>query len=338
MRVTSTCDSINSFFISNAPGVQQSPDICFGSGYYFAVWVDSRNSYNEIYGARISTAGSVIDPNGIQIGTGTQPYFYYPSVVYNGTNYFVVWSCPSFTPYKIMGRFVNPNGSYGSNIIDVLTLSQSAYITRIAWSGINYLLCWIEYQPVGYTYTIKGCILSASGNPLGSPFTIADTVDYSSLAVKYSGVNYLVTFSKIVGSYNQICGRFYSTTGTPLGPYFNISNINYNCYNCDHDLGANNKFLTVWQEYRTDYDIYGNLDVSVGIEEDEQKGKGILIKSFIVSNAFRIDSSVSGAIYDPAGKFLGRLKNGYFDFSNYSSGVYLLIVEDGYLYKIIKVK
>ncbi|MEO0128586.1 MAG: hypothetical protein ABIL44_12675 [candidate division WOR-3 bacterium] len=338
MRVTSTCDSINSFFISNAPGVQQSPDVCFGGGYYFAVWIDRRNSYNEVYGARVSTTGTVLEPNGIQIGTDAQPYFYYPSVAYNGTNYFVIWSSPSFSPYKIMGRFINTNGSYGSNIFDVLTLSQSAYTTRIAWSGSNYLLCWIEYQPVGYTYTVKGCMLSSSGTPIGSIFTIADTVDYSSLAVRHSGVNYLVTFSKIVGSYNQICGRFYSTSGTPLGPYFNISNINYNCYNCDHYLGANNKFLTVWQEYRTDYDIYGNLDVSVGIEENDQKLQNHTLTSYIVGNELRVDKTICGAIYDATGKFIGNVKNGYFDFTCYSSGIYILRTVDNQICKIVKLK
>ncbi len=319
------------------------PDICFGGGYYFAVWTDNRNSNYEIYGARVTPAGNVLDPNGILIGYGDQTYYYYYSaVVYNNTNYFVVASVTNPTPYRIIGRFINPNGSYGSDTMSIFSSAQAIYRVRIAFSGSNYLLTWIEYQPVGYTYVARGQILSTSGTPVGSPFTIADSVDYSSLAVRYSGFNYLVTFSKSLtsGGNPQICGRFYSTTGTPISGVFNISNNSFAGYNPDMYPGGNNKFLTVWSEYHTDYDIYGNLDVSVGIEDQSVpavKHKAHL-PTIITDRIVFPDRAAAGEVFDAAGRLVGWMTQGVFDFSDFNAGVYVIRTADRQNYRFIKIK
>jgi hypothetical protein len=49
---------------------QIDPTAIYAFGQYYAFWVDHRGTPNAIYGARVSTNGTVIDPDGIEIVTG----------------------------------------------------------------------------------------------------------------------------------------------------------------------------------------------------------------------------------------------------------------------------
>jgi hypothetical protein len=55
-----------SFPISSAPGDEDSPAVAFNGGYLVA-WTDKRNASQDIYGARVTNAGSVKDMDGFAI-------------------------------------------------------------------------------------------------------------------------------------------------------------------------------------------------------------------------------------------------------------------------------
>ncbi|MGQ9465780.1 MAG: hypothetical protein ACUVQ4_08800, partial [bacterium] len=76
----------------SSPYNQQSSDITFDSINFLVVWEDNRALTNyDIYGCRVSTSGSVLEPNGILI-SGTTNIQENPSVVgFDHTNFFVVW-------------------------------------------------------------------------------------------------------------------------------------------------------------------------------------------------------------------------------------------------------
>jgi hypothetical protein len=57
----------------------EKPDVAFDGTNYFAVWEDYRSSDSDIYGARVSSAGSVLDPSGIQL-THASTYELSPTV------------------------------------------------------------------------------------------------------------------------------------------------------------------------------------------------------------------------------------------------------------------
>jgi hypothetical protein len=340
VRVTPSCDTINSFYISFYSGTQWSPDIAYGGGYYLAVWSDTRSSYYTIYGARVTTSGTVLEPNGLLIGYGASPYYYYPSVVYNGTNYFVIWSTGN-SPYRIMGRFVNTNGTFGSDTLRLLNCSNYVYRTRMAHDGANYLVTWIEYSSVTYNYSARGQMISGTGTPIGSVFTIADTVNYSTLSVRFAAGSYLAIFTKSIGSVDQICGRYINTAGQPVGGVFNITNSSYSSYYGDLFFGADNRFLNAWAEYRgSNYDIYANLDVVIGV--DEVRPAGItkeMLRSTIITRALEFtDRSIAGTVYDATGRKVVRFNNGYCDCTGLNSGVYIIKTDDQKQYRVIKVK
>src|SRR5688572_15848627 len=75
------------------PDDQEEPSIAAHGNGYFVVWADKRNyssSEYDIYGARISSSGELLDPGGIPICTdpGRQTS---PRVAFDGERYLVVW-------------------------------------------------------------------------------------------------------------------------------------------------------------------------------------------------------------------------------------------------------
>ncbi len=100
-------------------GFQRTPSVCFGDTNFLVVWTDERPG--NIYGARVSQTGVVLDPGGIRIAlTGSGNF---PSVSFDGNNYLVVW----FGENKVRGARVNQGGV----VLDTVPINiASNYATR----------------------------------------------------------------------------------------------------------------------------------------------------------------------------------------------------------------
>ncbi len=237
-----------------------SPEVAYGAGNYLVVWSDNRESgTNIIYAARVTVAGKVIDKDGILVGVSKSSYQNYPSVIFDGSKFFVVWATQN--PNAIYGRFFYNNGALGDTI-RICALNKSATGLRIAYDQTNFFIVWNEYLTA---YLIKGQIVSKEGLAVSKLFTIADSVPYSSIGLCFDGENYLVTWNN-----KQIWGRKYSRTGKPIGASFKISkSTNQQAY-CDIGVGSDKHCLIVWAEtINSTTDIYGNLDLVI----KESKGK-----------------------------------------------------------------
>lgn len=343
VRVTPSADSINSVVISAATGVQFQAAAVYGGGYHMVVWTDLRGgSYYRIYGSRVSTAGTVLDPSGIAIGPSTATYQYYPSVGYNGTRYFVVWGYQS-SPYAVTGRFVNTNGTLYGDTIRIAASSSYVYGTRIAYDGANFMVMYVDYG-TGSNCQLKGIrVAGATGAPLGSPFVIADSIYYyESMGLVFANSRYLAVFCKRIGSYYQMMGRYYATDGTPIGAAFNITNNAYNCYYGDVAAGASGRYFNLWTEYRSTYDIYGNVDVSIGIEESAPAAAlPSPLRSTIVRDAIELKGTASTemTVYDASGRCVGKSATSRFDVKSLEAGVYFVrLAGKDVQHKVIKVK
>lgn len=72
---------------------QENPRVAFGGGNYLVVWQDLRNGKDfDIYAARVTPEGKVLDPGGFPICTTTGTSQVYPSVTHDGKSFIVVWS------------------------------------------------------------------------------------------------------------------------------------------------------------------------------------------------------------------------------------------------------
>ena len=80
------------FAISTATNNQDGPDVSFDGTNFFVVWMDNRNhqSEDDVYGARVASDGTVLDPGGIPIATDTD-YQQVPDVIFDRNQYIVTW-------------------------------------------------------------------------------------------------------------------------------------------------------------------------------------------------------------------------------------------------------
>ncbi len=78
------------FTICTAADNQDMPSAIYQNNQYYVFWKDDRASpLFALYGARVSTGGSVIDPNGKLLYRDS--VFSRGSVAYDGTNFLVVF-------------------------------------------------------------------------------------------------------------------------------------------------------------------------------------------------------------------------------------------------------
>ncbi|UCG93013.1 MAG: hypothetical protein JSV97_04725 [candidate division WOR-3 bacterium] len=81
------------FPICTAADAQYSPCAIYANDQYYVFWVDYRyysiDSSQSLFGARVSTSGTVLDPDGNLLYNNRVGYV--PAVAYDGTNFLVVF-------------------------------------------------------------------------------------------------------------------------------------------------------------------------------------------------------------------------------------------------------
>jgi hypothetical protein len=60
------------FTVCNAPGDQSGASVTYDGTYFVVVWLDERNGGRELYGARVTAGGELIDQGGFPVATGTE--------------------------------------------------------------------------------------------------------------------------------------------------------------------------------------------------------------------------------------------------------------------------
>ncbi len=213
---------------------QSSPSIAFDGTNYFVVWEDYRRSpYSDIYGARVSTRGKVIDPFGIAIslGNGFQKD---PFVAFDGTNYFVVWSDHRYGCYDIYGARVTKTGIVldpdGIVIAKHGVMGGSATNLehpKVAFGSENYLVVWEEMgftsssPPWSVSFLIYGIRVTPTGVVLDEkkciPMSMAQG-DQKSPFVAFAGKNFLVVWENRLNNSSHIYGARVTPTGAILDP------------------------------------------------------------------------------------------------------------------------
>lgn len=216
--------------ISTSTGSQQYPAVAFdNNSTYLVVWQDDRSGTNDIYGARVSASGNVLDPPGIAISTATGRQRF-PSVAFDGTNFLVVWGDErgGSSTDDIYGTLVEPDDGNvvtpsGNVIADDANWQDNP---SVAFDGTNYLVVWDDYGSGTFDEDIYGVRVNQSGNPIDASSIAISTADNGQYrpVVAFDGTNYLVAWfdrrnsnaDDIYATRVNQAGTILDAAGTPI--------------------------------------------------------------------------------------------------------------------------
>lgn len=155
--------------VSGAGSQQYEPSVASSGSEYLVAWQDNRTGNTQIWGTRVRLDGTVIDPCGIAIGTGSSP-----EVGYGSAGYFVVWY--DFATTKISGARVEASTG---RVLDSPALPISPSSGGSWWkpklasdrTAGKFLVVWEDRRTV------------SSGGVSGTLFSHAGVVEVADIAI-----------------------------------------------------------------------------------------------------------------------------------------------------------
>ncbi len=214
------------FAISRYSFDQLWPSVAFDGTNYLVVWQNkSSGSSWDIYGARVTPSGAVLDPYGIAICTAAYGQGS-PSVAFGGGFYLVVWQVYRSGWAGIYGARVAQSGAvldpYGF-VISYAPYGQSS--PSVAFDDTNYLVVWQNYRS-GTDLDVYGARVAQSGAVIDSfAVSLQPGNQVSPALAKGEGGKMLLTYSGWTPEINghpantmRIWGKFYPFTGVEDEP------------------------------------------------------------------------------------------------------------------------
>ena len=142
------------FPVCREEGIQRDPQIVYGGDVFLVVWSDSRSQRDyDLYGARVSSDGHVLDEDGFPISTGRGNRVW-PALTSNGKTFIVVWSdFRNRLDYDLYLTQINPKGRVDRSR-EILVSGRSRgtegasliheVAPSIAWDGREFWVAWLE--------------------------------------------------------------------------------------------------------------------------------------------------------------------------------------------------
>lgn len=165
-RVSSTGEVLDvpPIHISSDTNYQWNPAVAFGGSEYFVTWQDRRfgaSSGWAVYGARVTTSGTLLDSSGILIQRHRGYNDITPAVAFDGTNFLVLWN-----EGRTYGRFINQAGQFlDSTPFPVTTVAGDKKIPCVVYGQDCFLVVWDDYRTFDYG-RLYGVRLSSFGGRL----------------------------------------------------------------------------------------------------------------------------------------------------------------------------
>ena len=229
------------------------PFIAFDETNYLMVWEQDEPHSTHVYGQFISKAGTLVGSQ-ITIGAGSDMRLSLNSILFDGTNYFVVWEDRA-APYEgdngdVYGQFITPSGALLGGPIPVSTATHGQRMSTLSFDRTNILVVWVDGRNQSACYTDPGgthCFESdvygqfVTKSSVGTPGSLSGSnflINASSLprdnpiAVAFDGTNYFVAFEEETTLPNacpsggckwDIYGQLVTKAGAPIGSKIAIS-------------------------------------------------------------------------------------------------------------------
>jgi hypothetical protein len=246
------------------------PGVASDGTNYLVVWeqADSLSlTTSDIYGARVDTAGNVLDPEGIAISRAVHIDQNEPAVAFGGSSYLVVWedNRSQYGYNDIYGARVDVSGVVQDTAgIPIAPSDYAHYSPQVAFGGTNYLIVWCAERPLGdsWIYDVLGTLVNQSGIVLPVswiPISVG-TNNHRHPSAAFDGANYLVVCQDDRGGGEDIygirvttSGAVVDTVGIPISAAPDSQVVPQLAFD-----GTN--YLVVWTDQRRgENDIYGAL-------------------------------------------------------------------------------
>jgi hypothetical protein len=249
----------NGIPVSTGPEREGAPTVAYGDGHYLVAWHDSREaSYtSSIFGSRLSTLGTVLDPGGFRISNVPNPQIR-PRVFYGGGRFLVVWTYASFE-FDTYGAVVGAGGSVGPSFA-IAAGERNEYEASIAFDGEQFFVAWKDQREFSDGGDVYGSRIKAEGivvDPGGRAIsTTSNQQEFSRVA--FDGTNYFVVW---MDNRNESDGDIYGARVTPDGEMLDgggIPIVTARWGQAWPDVvydGTN--YLVVWSDYRYPAGVFG---------------------------------------------------------------------------------
>ena len=242
------------FAISQATYEQGHPAIAFDGTNFIVVWDDGRRGHVlDIYGARVTPAGAVLDPGGILIAWSSNDRRN-PDVSFDGMDFLVVWEDDRAgrDSTDIYGARVTTGGSVlDTDGVVISHAARTQYTAAIGFDGTNFLVIWEDHRAGAEQADIYGARVTTAGTVLDpAGFNISQAPDAQRFpGIAFDGTNFLVTWQDVRGSFPPVVsirGSRVTPSGVALDPGgFVIAGSG--CFLPDVAFGGTS-FLVVWYE------------------------------------------------------------------------------------------
>jgi hypothetical protein len=203
------------FVVSAATSSQLTPTVASNGTDYFVAWSDNRNGVQreDIYGARVTGAGTTTDTSGISICTAVRQQRR-PSAASDGTSYFVVWSDERVlqTSHVYGARIDSSTGSVQESQGFLIQSDSIGHDAVAAFDGSNYLVAWQNGTALDH---VRATLVSPSGVvDAGGPFNVSLGANVqNSTALAFDGVDsYLIAWRDYRGADSDIYATRYRLT------------------------------------------------------------------------------------------------------------------------------
>ncbi len=226
--------------------------VAFDGTNYLVTWSDGRRGDSaDVYAARVSQAGIVLDPQGIPIAVGGGQHVL-SRVAFNGTNYLLVWADVSDTGVSeaIRGARVSPAGRVlDSAGITVCNAPGGAFWPAVASNGVNWLVAWDDGRS-GSAVDVYAARVDSAGQVLDSlGFAIAaGDIDQGFPVLASDGTDYLAAWERQTDPMNvDVRGARVSSAGAVLDSFLVLPAVASSPYQSSAAFdGAN--YIVVWND------------------------------------------------------------------------------------------
>ncbi|MBN2498475.1 MAG: hypothetical protein JXR96_28045 [Deltaproteobacteria bacterium] len=202
--------------ISNGVDSEMDPQVAFDGTSYLVVWDQVSGTSFDIFGARISTDGTLLDPEPFALCDASEDQLL-PSMAFDGTNYMVAWldnrdfQCDIYAArVEGSGTVLDPNG------FPVSVRTDLAKFPALAFGQDSYLIAWQDERHAAPC--IYGARVESSGAVLDPDgFRISDSAaNQTFAAVAFGGNEFLVVWEDEPDGHSDLFGARIDSSGAVL--------------------------------------------------------------------------------------------------------------------------